>query len=201
MAAASTDAVFVAVDTHADAHHVVVVDQLGRHLGDREFPAIRTATATSWTGFPPPPRHVRRYRIRVAHYSRNGARRVRASEQSTLEVAMTANRFGRWRRRSIIAVLLPVASLFVACGDQSGDSGPSITPASSTETAVSPAPRPTTRHSFPVGTQPTPPPTNGVGPTMAPPPTQVGPAPGSEIPTSLLPSPTTPTTIPVMPSE
>lgn len=39
MPAASNDAVFVGVDTHADTHHVAVVDQLGRHLGDREFPA------------------------------------------------------------------------------------------------------------------------------------------------------------------
>ncbi len=38
MPAAST-AVFVGVDTHADTHHVAVIDQLGRHLGDREFPA------------------------------------------------------------------------------------------------------------------------------------------------------------------
>jgi transposase len=39
MPAASTDAVFVGVDTHADTHHAAVVDHLGRHLGDREFPA------------------------------------------------------------------------------------------------------------------------------------------------------------------
>ena len=39
MPAASTDAIFVGVDTHADTHHVAVVDHLGRHLGDREFPA------------------------------------------------------------------------------------------------------------------------------------------------------------------
>jgi transposase len=38
MPADPTD-VFVGVDTHADTHHVAVVDQLGRHLGDREFPA------------------------------------------------------------------------------------------------------------------------------------------------------------------
>ena len=37
---ASTDAVFVGVDTLADTHHVAVVDQLGGHLGDREFPGI-----------------------------------------------------------------------------------------------------------------------------------------------------------------
>lgn len=39
MPAASTDVVFVGVDTHADTHHVAVVDQLGRHLGDRQVPA------------------------------------------------------------------------------------------------------------------------------------------------------------------
>jgi transposase len=39
MPATSTDAIFVGVDTHADMHHVAAVDQLGRHLGDREFPA------------------------------------------------------------------------------------------------------------------------------------------------------------------
>jgi hypothetical protein len=39
MPAAPTDVVFVGVDTHADAHHVALVDNLGRHLGDREFPA------------------------------------------------------------------------------------------------------------------------------------------------------------------
>lgn len=38
MPADPTD-VFVGVDTHADTHHVAVVDCLGRHLGDREFPA------------------------------------------------------------------------------------------------------------------------------------------------------------------
>lgn len=38
MPADPTD-VFVGVDTHADTHYVAVVDQLGRHLGDREFPA------------------------------------------------------------------------------------------------------------------------------------------------------------------
>jgi transposase len=31
--------VFVGIDTHADTHHVAVVNQLGRHLADREFPA------------------------------------------------------------------------------------------------------------------------------------------------------------------
>lgn len=30
--------IFVGVDTHADTHHVAVVDGVGRHLGDREFP-------------------------------------------------------------------------------------------------------------------------------------------------------------------
>jgi transposase len=39
MPAASTVVVFVGVDTHADTHHVAVVDQLGRHLGDRQVPA------------------------------------------------------------------------------------------------------------------------------------------------------------------
>ena len=34
----STESVFVGVDTHADTHHVAVVDSVGRHLGDREFP-------------------------------------------------------------------------------------------------------------------------------------------------------------------
>ncbi len=38
MPAASTD-VFVGVDTHADTHHVAVVNPLGLHLADREFPA------------------------------------------------------------------------------------------------------------------------------------------------------------------
>jgi hypothetical protein len=27
------------VDTHSELHHAAVVDQLGRHLGDRSFPA------------------------------------------------------------------------------------------------------------------------------------------------------------------
>jgi transposase len=31
--------VFVGIDTHADTHHVAVVNQLGRHLADRQFPA------------------------------------------------------------------------------------------------------------------------------------------------------------------
>jgi transposase len=31
--------VFAGVDTHADTHHAAVVDVLGRHLDDREFPA------------------------------------------------------------------------------------------------------------------------------------------------------------------
>ena len=52
MPADSTDAVFVGVDTHADTHHVAVVDKLGGHLGDREFPRIRAATAACWTGLP-----------------------------------------------------------------------------------------------------------------------------------------------------
>jgi transposase len=34
-----TEPVFIGVDTHADSHHVAVVDKLGRHLSDREFPA------------------------------------------------------------------------------------------------------------------------------------------------------------------
>src|SRR5262245_3586564 len=34
----STETVFVGVDTHADTDHVAVVDSLGRHLDDREFP-------------------------------------------------------------------------------------------------------------------------------------------------------------------
>ena len=33
-----TEPVFMGVDTHADTHHVAVVDSLGRHLDDREFP-------------------------------------------------------------------------------------------------------------------------------------------------------------------
>jgi hypothetical protein len=39
MPADLNEPVFVGVDTHADAHRVAVVDSLGRHLGDREFPA------------------------------------------------------------------------------------------------------------------------------------------------------------------
>ena len=34
----SAESVFVGVDTHADTHHVAVVDNLGRHLDDQEFP-------------------------------------------------------------------------------------------------------------------------------------------------------------------
>jgi transposase len=37
----STESVFVGVDTYADTHHVAVVDSVGRHLGDREFPTSR----------------------------------------------------------------------------------------------------------------------------------------------------------------
>ena len=40
MPAASTD-VFVGINSHADTHHVAVVNPLGGHLGDREFPADR----------------------------------------------------------------------------------------------------------------------------------------------------------------
>ena len=35
-----TEPVFMGVDTHADTHHVAVVDSLGRHLDDLEFPTI-----------------------------------------------------------------------------------------------------------------------------------------------------------------
>lgn len=31
--------VFAGIDTHADTHHAAVIDTLGRHLADREFPA------------------------------------------------------------------------------------------------------------------------------------------------------------------
>lgn len=34
--------VFAGVDTHADTHHVAVIDQVGRELGDHEFPATQT---------------------------------------------------------------------------------------------------------------------------------------------------------------
>ena len=30
--------VFAGVDTHGETHHAAVVDGIGRHLGDREFP-------------------------------------------------------------------------------------------------------------------------------------------------------------------
>lgn len=33
--------VFGGVDTHTHTHHAAVVDQLGRELADREFPATR----------------------------------------------------------------------------------------------------------------------------------------------------------------
>ena len=37
--------VVAGVDTHADTHHVAVIDQRGRHLDDAEFPA----TAAGYT--------------------------------------------------------------------------------------------------------------------------------------------------------
>ena len=38
------------VDTHGDAHHAAVIDPLGRHLADREFPATRAGyrSLESW---------------------------------------------------------------------------------------------------------------------------------------------------------
>ena len=38
------------VDTHSQTHHAAVIDQLGRPLGDREFPSPRPATAPCWLG-------------------------------------------------------------------------------------------------------------------------------------------------------
>jgi transposase len=37
--ASDKQSVTVGVDTHGNTHHAAVVDSVGRHLGDREFPA------------------------------------------------------------------------------------------------------------------------------------------------------------------
>jgi transposase len=44
--------VFAGVDTHADTHHAAVVDVLGRHLDDREFPAtpVGYRALLAWIG-------------------------------------------------------------------------------------------------------------------------------------------------------
>jgi transposase len=44
--------VFAGVDTHADTHHAAVVDVLGRHLDDREFPATPAGyrSLLAWIG-------------------------------------------------------------------------------------------------------------------------------------------------------
>ena len=38
-ATAATHVVIGGVDTHGQTHHVAVIDEVGRELGDREFPA------------------------------------------------------------------------------------------------------------------------------------------------------------------
>uniref|UniRef100_UPI0035714231 IS110 family transposase n=1 Tax=Nocardia takedensis TaxID=259390 RepID=UPI0035714231 len=37
--------IFVGVDTHADTHHVAVVNEHGKKLTDREFPTTATGYA------------------------------------------------------------------------------------------------------------------------------------------------------------
>lgn len=40
--ATPTTNVYVGIDTHAETHHVAILDELGRKLGDAEFPTTRT---------------------------------------------------------------------------------------------------------------------------------------------------------------
>ena len=42
MASSPAGVVIGGVDTHGRTHHAAVIDSLGRHLGDREFPASPT---------------------------------------------------------------------------------------------------------------------------------------------------------------
>jgi transposase len=39
------------VDTHGRTHHAAVIDQQGRLLGDREFPADRGGYRLCWAGW------------------------------------------------------------------------------------------------------------------------------------------------------
>jgi hypothetical protein len=137
-----------------------------------------------------------------------------------LGVAMITNGWSRGAPGATVAVLVAVAALVVACGDQSADQPPTTTPASttgtSTETTAVPHNGPTgtttpstTRHSFTVGPQPTPPPTVGVGPTLTQAPTPVWTPPTTTVvrPTDSdvlmppLPAPSTPTLSPAAPGE
>jgi transposase len=48
MTSMATKAVFVTggVDTHGHTHHAAVLDYMGRHLGDREFPDLTSGVSS-----------------------------------------------------------------------------------------------------------------------------------------------------------
>jgi len=47
-----TRVVIGGMDTHGRTHHAAVIDQQGRLLGDREFPALTVAvTGSCWAGW------------------------------------------------------------------------------------------------------------------------------------------------------